>query len=297
MYKGANNLDLKIKNNIFAKEWKKIEQKDSEPKNYRKLIEVEHNEFVSKVLEQNSSFAKSVVESIYNGDLYILKNAISKKNVNHIIDAIYKFSHSTPSTFHKMIEGVPNFHRWIDKDLVNTYSIKYTKQSTYIFPWNEDISDVREMIMEVCRPLKLLAGLSLFELEKNTPKDKIIERLQIARYPPTGFIEPHVDNSSIMRLIISGYLSTRGKDYEDGGFYLIDEKNGKLDMEKEIDAGDVGLFYATLRHGLEPIDSHKIPDINKNDGRWWFGLNHHNSDEVAKEKRHTATPFNIIKNG
>ena len=51
----------------------------------------------------------------------------------------------------------------------------------------------------------------------------IIERVQIVRYPPTGYIEPHQDNSNIIRLIISGYLSKRGKDYEKGGFYLIDK--------------------------------------------------------------------------
>ena len=32
MYKQTNNLNLKIKNNFFANEWKKIEQKASKPK-------------------------------------------------------------------------------------------------------------------------------------------------------------------------------------------------------------------------------------------------------------------------
>ena len=28
-------------------------------------------------------------------------------------------------------------------------------------------------------------------------------------------------------------------------------------MEDQIDAGDIGFFYATLRHGLDVIDPHK----------------------------------------
>ena len=53
---------------------------------------------------------------------------------------------------------------------------------------NEDIADVRKIIMEVCKPIKYLAGLSYDEFKNNTPKDLVIERLQIARFP-NRFIE------------------------------------------------------------------------------------------------------------
>ena len=165
-----------------------------------------------------------------------------------------------------------------------------------MFAWNDDISDVRKIIMEVCRPLKFLAGLSLFEFESHTPKDLIIERLQIARYPPTGFIEPHIDANTLMRLVISGYLSTRSIDYHNGGFHFVDEEDNKCDVEDKIKAGDIGLFYASLRHGLDTIDPDKKPDINKKDGRWWFGLNVHNSDEMEESKRYTTSPYKINKN-
>ena len=296
-YKENNKyISSKIENNSYAEEWSKIEKIKKIPAVYRKIKFVEHKEFMAKIMEQNPIFVKSIVESLYLGDIYIIKNALSKKKVNHIIDEIHKFTQSSPSKFYKMLEGIPNFHRWIGKDFINAYSIKYTKHSTHIFPWNEDISDVRETIMEVCRPLKLLAGLSIFEFQNHTPKDKIIERLQIARYPPTGFIEPHIDANTLLRLVISGYLSTRGVEYQQGGFYLVDEKNNKFDIEDQINAGDIGLFYASLRHGMNTIDPDKSPDVKKKDGRWWFGLNVHNSDEMDKSKRHTTSPYQISKN-
>tara|TARA_Y100000590_G_scaffold97802_1_gene111311 strand:+ start:3385 stop:4266 length:882 start_codon:yes stop_codon:yes gene_type:complete len=287
------NSDIKnLDKNIFAEEWKKIESNKKHPSNYREIVEVEYKEFASKIISQDINFVKSIINSFYSGDVYILKNALSKKTVEHIIDEIHKFNQSSPSKFYKMHEGVPNFHRWIDKDLSNAYSIKYTKHSTHIFPWNEDISDVRETIMRVCRPLKLLSGLSPDAFQKNTPKDEIIERLQIARYPPTGFIEAHVDANTLMRLVISGYLSKRGVDYDEGGFYLIDEKDEKLNIEDKVDAGDVGLFYAALRHGMDTIDPKKEINIAKKDGRWWYGLNVHNSDVVAQQKRQTTSSYN-----
>ena len=285
-----------IEKNSYAEAWEKIEKNKKIPSVYKKIEFVEYKEFVAKILEQNLSFVRSIVESLYSGDMYIIKNALDQKKVSHIIDEIHKFTQSSPSKFYKMLEDIPNFHRWIGKDLMDSYSIKYTKHSIHMFQWNDDISDVREIIMEVCRPLKLLAGLSMYEFQNHTPKDLIIERLQIARYPPTGFIEPHVDANTLMRLVISGYLSTRGVEYNEGGFYFVDEKDNKCDVEDKIKAGDIGLFYASIRHGLEIIDSEKTPDINKKDGRWWFGLNVHNSDEMKESKRHTTSPYHITKN-
>ena len=288
-----NHLSTKT-NNLYAEEWERIEKTKDKPYNYRKLICVDHREFISKIFEQNVSFIKSIVESIYNGDLYLLKNALSTKNVQHIINTIHKFNLSCPSTFHKMHEGIPNFHRWIDSGaLEHSYCIKHIKHATYLFPWNNDIGGVRKIIMESCRPLKLLAGLSLDEFTNNTPADNQIERVQVSRYPPTGYIEPHTDPVPNIRFVISGYLGKRGTNYDEGGFYLVDEKNGKLDMEKHIDAGDVGFFFASLRHGLALIDPKKKVDINKKDGRWWFGLNMHNSDVIKPEDRHTGTPYDI----
>ncbi len=286
-----------IEKNIYADHWKKVEKEKGLPTNCRELKIVDYKEFAAKIVEQDPNFVKSVIESIYLGDYYILKNALDNKEVSHIIDEIHKFNKSTPSKFYKMLENVPNFHRWIGKDLINNYTIKYTKHPTYMFNWNEDISDVRKIIMKVCKPLKLLAGLSMNEFINHTPKDLIVERLQITRYPPTGFIEPHVDANSLIRLIISGYLSTRGVDYSEGGFYFITTDNKKIDIESKIEAGDVGFFYGCLRHGLEIIDPKKTPDVNKKDGRWWFGLNVHNSDEMDSSKRITSQPYSISKDG
>ena len=76
--------------------------------------------------------------------------------------------------------------------------------------------------------------------------------------------------------------------------------NGGQDRNKnqwlQMNPGDIGLFYASVRHGLDIIDPDKIPDISKKDGRWWFGLNVHNSDEMDKSKRHTTSPYHINKN-
>ena len=283
-------LSLKIKKNIFKKEWHKIEKTGARPSTYGKLISIDYSEFISKIFEQDDVFVKKVVRSIYDGDLYLLKKAIDKNKVYQIIEGATKFFKNRPPEFHKMIEGVPNFHRWIDEGQAKNYSSRHVKHSLYLFNWNKDISKIRETVMEACIPLKLLAGLSLNQYYKNTPKNNIVERVQIVRYPPGGYIEPHYDNNKIIRLIIAGYLSKKGKSYQKGGFYVT-SKNRKLDMENQIDEGDIGFFYASLKHGLETIDPHKKAIKNKKNGRWWFGYNIHNSD--LTKKRHVATPVKL----
>ena len=57
--------------------------------------------------------------------------------------------------------------------------------------------------MKSHRPLKFSAGLSIDQYETNTPKDKIVERVQIVRYIPKGFVEPHVDPVPICRFVFS----------------------------------------------------------------------------------------------
>ena len=137
MQKQNNKSNSALLKNSYKEEWKQIEKKKSSPKNFSKIITVDHKEFVDKIFSQNSAFVKSTIGSIYNGDLYILKNAIGKEKVNHIKEEIHNFTLSNPSTFHKMIEGVPNFHRWIDEEASEKYCIKHVKHSTFLFPWNQ----------------------------------------------------------------------------------------------------------------------------------------------------------------
>ena len=57
-----------------------------------------------------------------------------------------------------MKENCPDFHRVIDENVSNLYSIKALKHSAYFFPWNEDKYNLFEPIYEKWRFLKVLGG-------------------------------------------------------------------------------------------------------------------------------------------
>ena len=57
-----------------------------------------------------------------------------------------------------------------------------------------------------------------------------------------------------------------------------------VEVEHRIDVGDLGIGYATVYHGVAPVNKHKDPDwSNINDGRWFLGL-YSNSSDLQKNR-------------
>ena len=131
-------------------------------------------------------------------------------------------------------------------------------------------------------------GLNPKKYEKNTPKDGVVDRVQIVQYPSQiGFLEPHSDPYKYQRLFFSGYMSKKGEDFNGLGFYLVGEGNKVMSVEDSIDIGDIGIGYASVYHGVAPVNIDKKPKWeDMNDGRWFLSMYSNQSDEV--KSRHTG---------
>lgn len=81
-------------------------------------------------------------------------------------------------------------------------------------------------------------------------------------------------------------MSKKGKDFFDGGFYALNSKDEIIDVEKQIDVGDLGVGFATIIHGVAPVNVNSEPTESINDGRWFYSLYTNQSDEV--KNRHTG---------
>ena len=129
---------------------------------------------------------------------------------------------------------------------------------------------------------KKINGLDSTEYENNTPKDGVVDRIQVVQYPSKiGFLEPHSDPYKHQRLIYSAYMSKKGVDFDGRGFYLVGENSSIIEVEDLIDIGDIGIAYATVYHGVAPVNTHKEPNWDDmNDGRWFLSLYSNESDEV-----------------
>ena len=278
--------------NSYKYFWEKYEKNFLAPTRSRKIIIRDYDDFKNKVLEENVDFVKNTVKSLFDGDFYILKSAFSKKFMEDLKINTFNYFKNKPSEFYKMLEGTPDFHRKIDLKTGEKYSFKLCKHSFYFYPWNSDPLDLFKSIYPKWRIIKKLMGLEMNEYESNTPKDGVIDRIQVVQYPSSiGYLEPHADPYKYQRLIFSGYMSKRGIDYEQGGFYLVSSGDEVKEVEDLIDIGDVGIGYATVYHGIAPVNRNRKPDWkNVNDGRWFLSMYSNESDEV--KNRHTSYSVN-----
>ena len=199
-----------------------------------------------------------------------------------------KFFQSEPSSFHPMQGLPPDFHKIITEEEGKKYSFPLVKHAAYYFPWNQD--PIWGPIWERWRIIKRLMGLETDAYEKNSPKDGVVDRIQIAHYPPTiGYLAPHTDPYLHQRLFLSAYMSKRGLDYHGGGFYVVDSDNERRFAEDEIEVGDIGIGYATVVHGVKPCDGEA--EWTSGNGRWFLGLYSNVSDEV--KDRHTGQAVSL----
>lgn len=277
-----------MEENIFKNYWQELESKSKYPSRARNIICLDYNKFASDLEESSLKFAKEVTKSLMEGDIYILKNAFKKNFFTELRIKCYEYFKDKPSSFYKMLEGSPDFHRVIDVVTGKKYSFQVCKHSYYFYHWNNDPLNIFKETYDKWRKIKKLMGYDQNEFEKNTPKNGIIDRIQIVQYPSKyGFLEPHSDPYKHQKFFISGYMSKKGVDFEDGGFYALDKDNNVIDVEKNIDVGDLGIGFATIVHGVAPVNRTKEPSWNDvNDGRWFYSLYTNESDEV--QNRHTG---------
>ena len=256
-----------------------ILEKNSEPSEFRGVINLEFSFLHSLVVSKNINEINKLLKLFHAGSLIIIKNSFNIKDLNFIKKYLIKNYNCKKSEFHKLKENCPNFHRVIGPEESKNYVIPSNRHDYYFFPWNrqKEEFDVFNIFYPKWRVIKLLSGLNPNEFENNTPKDGPIDRILFREYPNgTGYLQAHRDPKTI-RLVTGIHLSQKGKDFEEGGLYFY-KNNKEIDVESNFEPGDIALFYCSLKHGVKKVVSKK----NKTGSRWWMCLTNPISDEVSK---------------
>ena len=272
--------------------WEFHEKNYTRPSRSRNIIIGDFKELKHKLEAFDKDYLEQLIKNLYSGDFYILKNSFSKTFMEDLKHKTFNHFKNRKSEFYKMLEGTPDFHRKIDLDLGKKYSIKSCKHSFYFYPWNNDPIKIFDGIYNKWRVIKKLMGLNPNEYEKNTPKDGVVDRVQVVQYPSKiGYLEPHTDPHSNQRLILSAYMSKKGVDFDGLGFYLINRENKIQEVEHLIDVGDIGIGYSSIYHGVAPVNVDKLPKWDDmEDGRWFLSLYSNASDEIKNRVTSASTP-------
>lgn len=278
------------KKDFIKKLWKSIE-KNKKPKELRKIRIIASKTFFELFSkpEKNKSKIMKLIKNLYSGDPYIIKGAISKKYIEFLKSELINVSKNDKPRFFKMNKKCPNFWRRIDEKIAKKYSVVAVRDSYYFFRWNKDKLKIWKNFDTIWSLIKKLGGLEKNSFLNNLPKDGVVDRVQIVRYPEnSGFIEPHYHDPANQRIIISIYMSKKGVDYSSGGTYFFKGRK-KINIEDFIEKGDVGIFYATMKHAVNPVKSVKKSSNKNYSGRWWCGLYSPESDLV--KNRNTSSPL------
>lgn len=270
---------------IIKKYWESLEKSKAAPTFVTKINTIDFKKVKAALDSKNTIYIKSLLTKMYNGEAFILRNAAKKKLKNIVINLAKFYDKKKKPSFHKMYDGCPNFHRIIDDKITKKYSLYAIKHSYFFYNWNIKTKlekNFKDGAYYHWRYIKLLAGNTKYQYEKNIPSQNQIDRLQIVNYPHGGGeLRDHVDPRKNQRIVTGLIMSKKGIDFKSGGFYFRDNKNKKINIENKLEIGDSVAFYGSIVHGVEKVDNNKkINWKSYENARWFIGLFVNDSDHV-----------------
>ena len=277
--------------NRYTAKWASLETTSPPPSGFRNLIIMEFEEFQEKIFAQEPNFVGNLLESLYDGDFYLLKRAFPKNFLEELKTKTIEYGQQNPSTYHPMLEGCPDFQRIIDHEASKLYTYTAIRRSHFFFPWNNDPLDCFDAVNKCWRIFKFISGLPIDAYEKNTPKDGVVDRIQVALYPAGGGgLASHTDSTKNQKVIIGAMMSKRGEDFQAGGFFCVDCDGKKVDFEDHIEVGDFVCGYPTVVHGVVSVDPSEPVDWPSFKGRWFLGLYSNDSNHVKNRNTTQRIP-------
>ncbi len=279
--------------------WKTLEAKYPAPVYVGKIKTIQFEQLKYAVDNKKEKFLKNLIKNIYvNREAYIVKGCASSTLKNLTLDLANDYKKKRKSSFHKMLDGTPNFHRMIDKKITKKYSLYAIKHSFFLYNWNIKSKlekKFKDAVYKHWRYIKFLAGNTKKAFENNIPSDGQIDRLQIVRYPAGGGeLRDHVDPRKNQRVVSGLIMSKMGEDFKKGGFYFKSSKNKKVNIEKKLNIGDGVIFYGSVIHGVDKVDPNEKLIWNSNKGRWFIGMFVNDSNHV--KNRITAKDLTLSVN-
>lgn len=264
--------------------WRETLEVHGEPTTCTSIFETDWRDLEQSMLAGDFEVCRDVARRCALGEVVILKGAFSLEDRDLLLKSAAELEQSEESSFHKMLEGVPDYWRNITEDVGVKYAVPVVKRSYYWFPWNRHA--VWDVVYPKWRVLKALGGRDPQHAEDCTPRDGKCDRIQLVRYPiGSGYLAAHQDPKHNQRLIMSSYFSKQGTDYRTGGFWVRMNDGSDLELESMIEVGDIGICYADVVHGVSRVEGFDDEaDERVQSGRWWLGMFLNDSDEIVNRR-------------
>ena len=119
------------------KYWNFLEGAYPAPRYIKTVKELEFKDLKKAINSNNEAYIKKIIRKMYvDKEAYILKKCATKNLKNVMLNLVNLYKSKKKQSFHKMLDGVPNFHRAIDRKITKKYSLFAIKHSFYFYNWN-----------------------------------------------------------------------------------------------------------------------------------------------------------------
>ena len=258
--------------NFYKNSWQKLLKKDYFPSYLKDVQSFEFKDFKRIILDANDRSEK-LLNDVFKGDSLIIKNVFDKKEIIDLKDSIFDIESNQEEKNFRMLDECPNFHVSNKKNNIAPIKDNYdeTAHSHYFFRWNKDEINIFKKFDKIWDLIKIFSGLEKDSYKLNKPKDLILDRIQIIRYPLNeGYITTHCDASAWQKLNIGICFNEQGKEFNEGGLYLLDKNDKKINIEDKLEIGDCFCWIPTIFHGVDipKLTNHDNKDWNSKSGRW-----------------------------
>lgn len=199
---------------------------------------------------------KQIKERLKNDGYIICDNVIEKK----IFDKVQKY---WISRFNKLkSEKLKKYDRnFIFRLGEENFSVKSVNKDDYRykiqeFLWNDMEELTKNIVIEMHQFCNLIKELNKDRGLHFADSQNALS-LSINYYPPEkGYLSQHKDVPDFILWMIFT-LTFKGRDFDEGGLYLIDKKGNKIDVSEKLTPGSILFFNGSYLHGVERIKSKK----------------------------------------
>lgn len=221
-------------------------------------------------------------ELILNGYVPLYRNVVPEHYVKKIIQYLEAVGKNSLPNYTPIYNQCPNSHRINDRD--NRSYVKGCFQQFQFFPWNQDPLQLFEKLKFIFHFKNLLNLCDTQKYLGQHPDDDCIARVSFQFYPSGGgYLNKHKDPLDIHQIALpSLVMSKKGRDFSVGGVYIEDENHKFLEIEENLNIGDLYFFNPQLIHGVNPIDPELEFDWLSLKGRWMglFAINKLTSNKL-----------------
>jgi hypothetical protein len=254
---------------------------------FRRLKYLTSAEFFN--LRNSNNIMDSFRSDVESGDIYVIKNITSETLIDRMLYDITNKAYPDNSD-PRVIEGIKNIkytstaEKFSNKE-TNSSHYNAVDVSYYFFPWNNDDIRVFESLKDIYECLIQINGYKPNQILNHTPKDRSVLRLHLIHYPPgSGEISLHIDPIKYTTVNAGIYFSEYGRNYKDGGFYVVDSNKNEVKIDPKITKGDMALFSPNLAHGVRKITS-CTKKSTYDPGRYFFHISIVESHEFKDRQK------------